>query len=42
MPPGAIATIRNSKKFIKIKNKKIKIIKKERDKVPHQISIVDE
>ena len=33
MPPGAIATIRNSKKFKK---------KKERDKVPHQISIVDE
>ena len=40
MPPGAIATIRNSKKFIKKKKKKKK--RKERDKVPHQISIVDE
>ena len=41
MPPGAIATIRNSKKFIKKKKKKKKK-RKERDKVPHQISIVDE
>ena len=42
MPPGAIATIRNSKKFIKKKNNNKKKKKKERDKVPHQISIVDE